>query len=54
MVKAVFELNALLRNYCEKIEEIEVDARVHACVGLRQLLSGVKSSLWRGFCAVTN
>ena len=49
-VKTVFESNVSLRNYREKIEEIRVDAHMHACVSLRQLLSGLR----RGFCAVTN
>jgi hypothetical protein len=39
MVKTVLELKASLRNYCEKIEEIRIDASMHACVSLCQLVS---------------
>ena len=31
-MKAVFELDALLRNYNEKTKEIRLDACMHACV----------------------
>ena len=51
-VKIVFESDVSLRNYRKKIEEIKVDARMHACVSLHQLLSSVTSSLWRGFYSV--
>jgi hypothetical protein len=37
MVKIVFESDASLRNYREKIEEIKVDACMSACVSLRQV-----------------
>ena len=36
MVKTVFESEASLRNYCEKMEEIRVDACMSACVGMCQ------------------
>jgi hypothetical protein len=32
MVKTVFELDASLRNYNEKMNEIRLDACMHACV----------------------
>jgi hypothetical protein len=40
MVKIVFESDASLRNYREKIEEIKVDGCMSACVSLRQPVSG--------------
>ena len=40
-MKTGFESDVSLRNYREKIEEIRVDAHMHACVSLRQLLSDV-------------
>jgi hypothetical protein len=40
MVKIVFESDASLRNYHEKIEEIKVDTCMSACVSLRQSVSG--------------
>jgi hypothetical protein len=40
MVKTVLELKASLRNYREKIEEIRIDASMHACVSSCQPVSG--------------
>jgi hypothetical protein len=40
MVKTVFESDASLRNYREKIKEIRMDACMHACVSLCQRVSG--------------
>jgi hypothetical protein len=37
MVKIVFGLDALLKNYREKIEEIKVDACMSVCVSLCQV-----------------
>jgi hypothetical protein len=41
MMKTVFESDASLKNYCEKIEEIRMDICTHVCVSLCQCLSGV-------------
>jgi uncharacterized protein involved in tolerance to divalent cations len=41
MVKTVLESEASLRNYREKIEEIRMDGRMHACVSLCQRVSAV-------------
>jgi hypothetical protein len=40
MVKTVFESDASLRNYREKMEEIRMDAYMHACVSACQPVSG--------------
>ena len=49
MVKTISKLDASFKNYREKMEEIRLDACMHACVSLRQLLSGVTYSLQRGY-----
>jgi hypothetical protein len=54
MVKIVFESDVSLRNCCEKMEEIRVDARMQACVSMCHLLLDVTSRLRRGFYAVMN
>jgi hypothetical protein len=36
MVKTVFKSDISLRNYCEKTEEIKVDAHMQACVSMCQ------------------
>ena len=54
MVKTVFELEASLKNYNEKMEEIGLGC-MHACVRQPcQVVSGGTSSAWRGFYAVAN
>ena len=37
MVKAIFELDASLRNYNEKTKQIRLDACMHACVSFARL-----------------
>ena len=37
MVKAVFELDASLRNYNEKTKEIRLDVCMHACISSARL-----------------
>jgi hypothetical protein len=39
IVKNVFETKASLRNYQEKMDEIRMDASIHACVSLCQCMS---------------
>jgi len=54
MVKTVFESDASLKNYNEKIEEIELGS-MHACVRQPcQIVLGGTSSSWRDFYVVTN
>jgi hypothetical protein len=58
MVKTVLESEASLRNYCEKIEEIRMDAcmcqPVSAHISMCQLQLGGTSSSRKGFYTVTN
>jgi hypothetical protein len=40
MVKTIFELDASSRNYRKKMKEIRMDGCMHACISLRQRVSG--------------
>jgi hypothetical protein len=45
MVKTVLESEASLRNYREKIEEIRMDASMHACVSLVSACQPVSAAI---------